>query len=883
MKKLINLLTTLSLTVALLLAFAACSTPPGGESGGGGSDDNGNSENGANKDDLYTDYVFAENTPPTLIYGEDVPTEASNLIYGAIRDIFGAAPDYTFDESESTGKHEIVIGSTDTAISKEAKRKLRALGANEDYEYSFLIYASGSSVAIVYDDDSTGYTSSEAVKYFIENYVKDKTELKLTKGTVATKSVNLLDHFTAIDDANREDAYLALENAVGGDAGKALVAAMKDLYAIHDPALITWLANLYDPGVGGFYFSNSARDKYGFLPDAESTGQALGFINASGMLYESGYSSYADVLSDKMKSEIKSFLRGLQDPDGFFYHPQWTKAATEANPSRMARDMSYAVGVLAELGSAPVYDTPTGVKGDGLPVSRVELTTPLYSSAAVAVSRVALAASHSPNFENRDTLLAYLNGMVAAGKHFYPIGNEVGSQITQIIERDKELGTHGTESGLVKLVIDWFDSYQDPTNGTWDKEGGYDGVNALLKISNLYNNAGFPMKYHEQAAKSAMEAIGSDEPMGGIVDIYNTWYAVGNIIKNLRSFGGQGSAEKANAILSELRAMAPDALRDTADKLALYAISDGSYNYYQDRGSTISQGMPVADPDELEGTVNSTVIATNSITGVIYYALDLSAYQVPIFGQRELFIFLNTVNELGPVIKDGPPPVTDVPYYHFDNDSAGSLPSDVSAKFDQAIKVVKDDTEHANVLEYSTVAGTGDYVYIPAQGKNNGTAYIFEADIKLLSSGKNDYRYSYQIFLDSAYLLQLEQINGKMMLREATTGSASTALYRDLISFDFDKWYSLRIEYYVGNSSTVRIKLYVNDELISISDYYYNRTADVKPTPHSTGISKVSFYAMNSLTMTLRLDNLRYRATDDTYTPATSSDTKVVYNIDAAS
>ena len=80
MKKLINLLTTISLTVALLLAFAACSTPPGGESGGGGSDDNGNSEGGENKDDLYSDYVFAENTPPTLIYGEDVPTEASNLI-----------------------------------------------------------------------------------------------------------------------------------------------------------------------------------------------------------------------------------------------------------------------------------------------------------------------------------------------------------------------------------------------------------------------------------------------------------------------------------------------------------------------------------------------------------------------------------------------------------------------------------------------------------------------------------------------------------------------------------------------------------------------------------------------------------------------------------
>ena len=62
-----------------------------------------------------------------------------------------------------------------------------------------------------------------------------------------------------------------------------VVDALKNLNAFYDGSKIAdWMANLYDPEVGGFYYSNSARDTEGFLPDLESTVQLLRWTEANG-------------------------------------------------------------------------------------------------------------------------------------------------------------------------------------------------------------------------------------------------------------------------------------------------------------------------------------------------------------------------------------------------------------------------------------------------------------------------------------------------------------------------------------------------------------------------------------------------------------------------
>ena len=86
-----------------------------------------------------------------------------------------------------------------------------------------------------------------------------------------------------------EEKWEAIKNRVGGKSGEAIVDALKDLYTIYGEELIDWYAGLYDPKIGGYYYSNSARDNESYagvtlLPDLESTYQVLSFLSKSGML-----------------------------------------------------------------------------------------------------------------------------------------------------------------------------------------------------------------------------------------------------------------------------------------------------------------------------------------------------------------------------------------------------------------------------------------------------------------------------------------------------------------------------------------------------------------------------------------------------------------------
>ena len=49
-----------------------------------------------------------------------------------------------------------------------------------------------------------------------------------------------------------------------------VVTSLKKLNSFYEGRNIAvWMANLYDPEIGGFYYSNSARDHEGFMPDID--------------------------------------------------------------------------------------------------------------------------------------------------------------------------------------------------------------------------------------------------------------------------------------------------------------------------------------------------------------------------------------------------------------------------------------------------------------------------------------------------------------------------------------------------------------------------------------------------------------------------------------
>ena len=440
----------------------------------------------------------------------------------------------------------------------------------------------------------------------------------------------------------QEKYWRTLADSVGGELGEKVVVAMKELYSLYSPDMIDWFANLYDVKRGGYYYSNGARDNvkiyhnggiYDLLPDAESTQQALRFICDSGLAGKVG-DSWAKVMPEWMKDQIGRYAKGLQDPNGFFYHPQWTKEMVDKKLSRRARDLGWCVWILEHLGKLPTYDTPGGVKGDGLdwdgnPVA--EKSTAVADSGESAAPTVAI----PDEFRDKESFLAYLDTLyIKTGA--YGVGNTLTAICGQLIYRDKELEAQGADYSLRKILVDWLNENMNQELGLWHPVADYYGVNGLMKTSGVYSKIGVLMPNADKGIRSAINAISTDQQAGAVTDVYNTWFAVTRLKRNLRLYGGEEGNKLADEIVRELRENAPETLRLTKEKLSAFSKPGGSFSYCLTHSAARSQGMPVTFENAFEGDINATIICSSDILNYIYLALELPGARVPIFGEDDL-------------------------------------------------------------------------------------------------------------------------------------------------------------------------------------------------------------------------------------------------------
>jgi len=905
--KILATLLLLMLALGTLFGCDGNATPPEGDgTGDGGGQD-------------YSSYVWGGDIIPAMIIDRSVRETNVNKIYMALSKTTLNSPDYYYaDDPEiiPEGAHEIVIGNnTGRSITRKAVRKLREVQRVTDGDVAYVIYASRGSVAIVAEDDVDGLGMSKAVESFIEDFVTDR-ELKLTSGVVTSGTVDPMSFYAESDKLYYEAKWAQLEAAVGGENGKAIVAAMKELYSIYNHDVVTWFANLYDPGVGGFYYSNSARDNGSYAPDTESTGQALGFIGGLGTVraWRTGEASgYPQTFSEKRKSEILIYIKSLQDPNGFFYNYQWDKAATDAKASRRARDLSNCVGILSALGAKPTYTTPTGVKGDGIvvegtydPTILMQGPTQIGTSTARAVSKVILAATYAPQFEDLESLNKYLADFEASTTSFYSIGNTMTAQMAQVIARDKTLrrefesdpaNAGKTYVSLAETIVKWFNKHQDPENGLWGHNAkataNYGGVNGLLKISGVYNSAGAEIPYAEKAAKSAIDAITSDEPMGAVVDLYNTWFSVGNILSNLKTYGSAiyengemvTGVERAERIVKSLREIAAPAIVKSGEKISAFMKEDGSFSYTKNSSSSTSQGMPVAVVGTNEGDVNATVISTNGIKNHICEALGIP--NVALYGEVDLRVFLEIFENLDPVIKHTPLiPLDDEPIT-FDDCEIDDTVTDVNVTMlGGGQTVIKDPREGAegNVIRVTGYAGSGGYIY----SKNNApdkraNCAIFEMDMCVNSATTKSY--IFQISLGQSYMIDIVVEGDEVIIREATTTSWGTARYTNAAKVPLGSWFKVRVEFYKnGYYDDPRALIYVNDELKIVSDGFFGLKKGAggvySGIPNKGAVTQTALYKMMGVNIDVLIDNIYTTSVNKSYQVVEDPEGKLSYNVD---
>ncbi len=366
----------------------------------------------------------------------------------------------------------------------------------------------------------------------------------------------------------REEHFKKLIPIMGDGA----VTEIRKIYSMFDERMLIWLAGLWEPEIGGFYFSNSARDYEGFLPDLESTYQAISFI--AEMCDLPGGEHAITRIPERFARKISDFAYNLQDEDGWFYHPQWGK---EITLTRRGRDAAAAWRLIEPLGRECKY------------VRAVKRHAPEEKKKVLP--------DHLKSIEAFRSWLSEKD--ISAGS--YPFGHFINSTVSEIKNAGDE---------FVCELVEWLNSKQYPENGLWEPKVSYDAVSGLMKLGLCYPGFGATLPYADKSFESACLAIMSDEPVEYSCQFYNAWAALG---ATLTSIENEGDKEKAEHYRTRLRENAAEMIRITGEKMALAAVDDGSFAYFaytSGKACPRSQMAQVALDNIREGDINGNGCST---------------------------------------------------------------------------------------------------------------------------------------------------------------------------------------------------------------------------------------------------------------------------------
>ena len=441
---------------------------------------------------------------------------------------------------------------------------------------------------------------------------------------------------------------------LGGDktAGD-IVDALKKMYTMYTDDLVEWYANLYDPYLGAYYCTTSGKENEGFLPDIESTVQALRFLENSGMLCELG-GDWREAMSDEFKAKLIKFVKRMQLPNGYFYNFLKTQEQIDSSGSiaKRGRDLGWCTSTLAELGAKPTYDTPNGVKGDGLDAEGNPVADFKPYVAEKGCEEPKAAAVNYPEYlENKDTLIKYLNENVDIVNKSYWSGNLLNATYPQYKARDRALGLEGKPDSLCETLINWLNERINPETGYWSPLPTFAGTNGYFKTVIIYNAWGYAYPCPERAAQSVLAGILGDEPStGNICEVYNLWSALISTKENVKRCHPAETRDAVLKIINDaMKEQGAAAILNTYKKQSAYQMPDGAYAHNVHRCITSHQGgIPVGLGLE-EGDVDAIGKATNGIVDNVFAAYEIK--KVPIYHDREWQIYKKIIDNAKPVIK----------------------------------------------------------------------------------------------------------------------------------------------------------------------------------------------------------------------------------------
>ena len=421
------------------------------------------------------------------------------------------------------------------------------------------------------------------------------------------------------------ESYYDKAREVIGDEG---VLALREYMTLYDEKNYLWAASLWDPEIGGFYYSASARQTEGYLPDIESTVQMMRYLYTSGLMTGLG-SSYGEGTPDFMREKLIRFATSLFDPeDGYVYHPQWGQNITV---TRRGRDLNWAVGMLREQFkvSPPCETALDRLAKQGEKKEEEKKSLPAHLTSPDNFRNYLL------QFENEDSVY-YVR------RASYKLGNYINAQVYQIKAAGKE---------YVDILTDWFGKHQRSDNGAWTAGVTDDSVNGLMKIALTYSICGRAVPNIENALKTAIEYAKKDVLLTWVCAPYNTYHTLNTLLENASVFGNKELCTNLRQIIAS---NAPTLIRNMRRKVEVFKKDDGAFSYYPKTSISGSQSAPVAPEQLPEGDVNANSIAsTGTLTNM---CMVLGIKPIPIFCREDGDIFFELIKSAKPIVKTEPIP-----------------------------------------------------------------------------------------------------------------------------------------------------------------------------------------------------------------------------------
>ena len=751
--------------------------------------------------------------------------------------------------------HEIIIGESQRDASRLAYSALFDSMEDDGDTEGYVIYVYDGSLAIAYSSEAA---MNQAVSVFLNKCLLER--LAVPNGVLLSDFYSLRE----MAEANREKMYdenlekikesLLLRGVSNADA---IVAGIDKLYSLYGTDMLIWLANLYDVEVGGFYYSDSGRDNFGYLPDLESTGQAFAMLDRSGLF--SAFGGLANHgIPEFMREQLLSFVRSLQSSeDGFFYHPQW---GTSIASSRRSRDLDNAKSLLGYLRENPYYDDPSGrmsgiygAPGKNAVKPVAYLTSPLGSS--VDLAAVMPVASTLPYYlQSLDAWASYLDKLNVSGDS-YSVGNTLCSDWALIKAAGQE---------YVEYVINHLNERQIPETGLWEYNNpdndydptdgiGFNGTNGLMKISVLYGSLGYAVPNAYQALQSAIK-VGLYKNTGAkeetVCYVLNIWTCLTGMISNVKQ-NDKANYEAARALLME---NVPELLDSSYDILKTHLREDGGFAYREVSAMNISQGALVGYADKAESDVNATMVATSSTVGAMLGALEVSG--MPIWCADDYYLFMREIESVEPVVKN--------PKDGFETFTDGQSTSNVTLNLKGYTSSVSD-----GALKISSAGNViGGLVNIKMQyaSSTGRKAHFLESHIRIDDAALGDvltldFKTSSGKVIVSL-TLECYSAGGEKRLRLKDTYAGADGVKNVIIDgLALGEWHQIRLMAHqiYSPSYCVKTKVVVNDKYMQTTDS--TAMSGSAPVDGLLGACGIQIVGKN---VELQLDNLY---SEKNYTP----------------